>query len=235
MGGDKYVEVPEFAPRVWDAMCDLLGGEDRIGKPCRWSDHFIVNLAVGADEPWRAPGPTTPGWHKDGDFFRHFLDSPEQGLLVFVNWTDVVHQGGPTYVATDSVPVVAKFLAEHPEGVLPQEFNFKALLSECKDFVEMTGEAGDVTLLHPYTLHAASQNLLRASRIITNPPVHLNEPMVFNRPNPDDFSPVELGVLRGLGVDSYDFRPTGQRERVVPERVRRQQEMMRREKEKAGV
>jgi hypothetical protein len=222
MGGDQYVSVKEFAPRVFDAMCDLLGGEERIGQPVRWSDHFIVNLGVRADEPWEPAGPTTPGWHKDGDFFRHFLDSPEQGLLVFVNWTDVVHQGGPTYIATDSVPVVAKFLAEHPEGVLPGEFDFKALIHQCHEFEEATAAAGDVYLLHPYLLHAASQNPLRRIRIITNPPVHLTAPMQFDRPNP---SPVERAVLAGLGVDRYEFHPTAPRERVVPERVRRQEAM----------
>lgn len=232
MGGSNFVQVKEFAPRVYDAMCDLLGGEERIGQPVRWSDHFIVNLGIRADEPWEPAGPSTPGWHKDGDFFRHFLDSPEQGLLVFVNWTDVVHQGGPTYVATDSVPVVAKFLAEHPEGVLPNEFDFKGLVSQCREFEEATGKAGDVFLLHPYVLHAASQNPLRLIRIITNPPVHLNEPMRFDRPD-GDYSPVERAVLRGLGVDRYDFRPKSPRERVVPERVKRQEQMMREEAERA--
>jgi hypothetical protein len=55
------------------------------------------------------------GWHKDGDFFRHFLVSAEQALLTFVLWTDMLHKGGGTFVAADSVPVVARFLAEHPD------------------------------------------------------------------------------------------------------------------------
>ncbi len=222
MGGDKQVPVKEFAPRVYDAICDLVGGEERLGQPCQWSDHFIVNLGVGADQPWQPAGPDTAGWHKDGDFFRHFLNSPEQGLLVFVNWTDVVHQGGPTYIATDSIKVVAEFLANRPEGVLPREFNFKELIGQCRDFEEATGEAGDVFLLHPFMLHAASQNPLRLVRIITNPPVHLREPLQFNGENP---SPIERAVLKSLGVQRYDFVPTGAPEKVVPERVKRQQRM----------
>ncbi|MHB8636932.1 MAG: phytanoyl-CoA dioxygenase family protein [Fimbriimonadaceae bacterium] len=233
MGGDKFVLVKEFAPRVYDAITDLVGGEDRLAQPCRWSDHFIVNLGIRADEPWQPAGPDTPGWHKDGDFFRHFLDSPEQGLLVFVNWTDVVHQGGPTYIATDSVPVVAQFLAAHPEGVLPGGFNFPGLVGQCREFEEATARAGDVYLLHPFVLHAASQNPLRLIRIITNPPVHLTEPLRFNRAKAADFSPVELGVLAGLGVDRYDFAPTMPRERVVPERVKRQERMQQEERERA--
>ena len=56
------------------------------------------------------------GWHKDGDFFRHFLDSPEQGLLTFVLWSDIEPRGGGTFVAADSVPVVARTLAAAPGG-----------------------------------------------------------------------------------------------------------------------
>lgn len=232
MGGDQFVQVREFAPRVFDAICDLIGGEERLGQPCHWSDHFIVNLGIRADEPWEPAGPQTPGWHKDGDFFRHFLNSPEQGLLVFVNWTDVVHLGGPTYIATDSVPVIARYLAARPGGVLPNEFDFRARVSECRQFEEATANAGDVYLLHPFVLHASSQNPLRVIRIITNPPVHLKEAMRFDRPNWEDHSPVERGVLAGLGVERYEFVATAAPERVVPERVRRQQEMMRAEKER---
>ena len=32
--------------------------------------------------------------------------------------------------------------------------------------------------------------------------------MNFNRPSADDFSPVERAILRGLGVERLDFRPT---------------------------
>jgi hypothetical protein len=60
------------------------------------------------------------------------------------------------------------------------------------------------------------------ARLITNPPIALREPMRFDRPDP---SPVELAVLRALGVERLDYRPTGERERVVPERVLRQQRM----------
>lgn len=235
MGGDKYVEVKDFAPRVYDAICDLVGGEERLSGPCRWSDHFIVNVGVRADEPWQPAGPETPGWHKDGDFFRHFLDSPEQGLLVFVNWTDVVHLGGPTYIATDSVPVITRHLADHPEGVLPKAFDFPGLVGQCHDFEEATAMAGDVYLLHPFLLHAASQNPLRVIRIITNPPVSLAEPLNFNRPNLEDHSPVEQAILAALGVERYDFQPTAPREAVIPERVKRQQRMMEEEAERAKL
>jgi hypothetical protein len=218
----SHVDARTFAPAAWRAAVEVTGGEDRVLLPWRWSDGFIANLGVGGDQPWQPPSPTAAGWHQDGDFFRHFLDSPEQALLTLVLWTDMLPRGGGTFVAADSVPVVARFLAEHPEGVLPGDFDYAKLIGQCRDFVEMTGDAGDVVLLHPYMLHATSQNVLGVSRIITNPPLALREPMNFHRPDADDFSLVERAVLRGLGVDRLDFAPAAPRENLVPERVRRQ-------------
>ncbi|MCC5830583.1 MAG: phytanoyl-CoA dioxygenase family protein [Phycisphaeraceae bacterium] len=223
-------DVPDIAPDVWLAVCELLGGEERIKAPFVWSDAFIVNLREGADDPWQAPHERKAGWHKDGDFFRHFLDSPEQGLLTIVLWSDVVHQGGPTYIAPQSIGLIARYLAEHPEGRLPNEFPIAELIDQCDHFVEATGNAGDVYLMHPYMLHTVSQNVLRRPRFITNPPVQLNEPMNFNRPDPESFSAVERAVLRGLGRERLDFKPAAPREAVVPERIKRQARMLEEEK-----
>ena len=221
----QLLDVKDFAPKAWLAACDLVGGEDRIAQPFGWGDGFIVNLSEGADRPWEPASADSPGWHKDGDFFRHFLDSPEQGLLTLVLWSDVRHQGGATFAAADSVGPVARFLADRPGGVLPLEFDIRSLVGKCSRFVEATGEVGDVYLLHPFILHAKAQNVLRLPRLITNPPVHLHEAMRFDRPNYDDHSLVEKAILRGLGVERYEFNATAPREKVVPERVRRQERM----------
>src|SRR5688500_18929091 len=47
----ERVEVKELAPQVWDAACDLLGGEERIQPGFSFSDGFIVNLREGDDRP----------------------------------------------------------------------------------------------------------------------------------------------------------------------------------------
>jgi len=232
------VPAAEVSPHAWGAMCELLGGEDRVHS-CTWGDSFIVNLGSEADtETWQPPSPQSGGWHKDGDFFRHFLDSPEQGLLTIVLWSDVLPRGGATFIAKDSVAPVARYLAAHPEGVGPGEFHFGSLINECHHFAEATGEAGDVYLMHPYMLHASSKNALRRPRFITNPPASLKEPMQFNRSNPDDFSLVELAILRSLGVDRLDFQPTRPRERITPGSATRKQQMLEDEKARlaaAGV
>jgi len=223
-------EVKDFSPKAWSAICELMGGEDRVLQPTIWGDSYILNLRRGADRPWQPPSPETPGWHKDGDWFVHFLDSPEQGLLVVVIWSDIKPKSGGTFIIGDSVPVVARFLKEHPEGVMPGGFPFRQFAAECNDFIELTGNAGDIVLLHPYMLHASSQNPSGVPRFMTNPAISFKEPMQFNRENPDDFSIVERTILRSLGVDCLDFQITGKRERVVPERVRKQQEMLEQEK-----
>lgn len=224
----------DFAPKAWGAMCDLLGGADRV-QPCGWSDAFIANFSEGLDRPWEGPSPQSPGWHKDGDFFRHFLDSPEQGLLVLVLWSDIAPRGGGTFIAPDSIPRVARFFADHPEGVLPGGIPFRQMISECREFEECTGRTGDVVLCHPFLLHTVSQNHGGKARFITNPPASLKEPMDFNRANPDDFSPVERIVLNALGVERLSFEPTGPRERIVPERVKREQAAIAEQRERLAT
>lgn len=221
LSSHEAVDAEQLAPRAWHAAMELLGGEDRAELPWLWKDGFIANLGVGDDRPWDAPGPDMRGWHKDGDFFRHFLDSPEQGLLTIVLWTDMHHRGGGTFIAPDSIGVIARYLAQHPEGVLPDdiETDMDSLIHQCQELLELTGELGDVVLLHPYMLHATSQNVIQHGRIITNPPIAMNAPFEFDRENAAEFSPVELSVLRGLGVDRYRFERTGEREDVVPQRV----------------
>jgi Phytanoyl-CoA dioxygenase (PhyH) len=229
------VDAREFAPKAFAAAVQVLGGQERIELPWNWTDGFIANLGVGDDRPWAAPSPALEGWHKDGDFFRHFLDSPEQGLLTIVLWTDMHHRGGGTFIAPDSVPVVARYLADHPEGVLPGDFDFQALIRQCHDFVELTGDLGDVVLMHPYMLHATSQNVIQHGRLITNPPIALREPMRFNRDDSAEFSAVEAAVLRALGVDRFEFQRTGERENVVPARVLEQQRREAAERERLAA
>jgi hypothetical protein len=237
MPATERFPMPEIAPRAWQAACQLLGGAERV-VPCNWGNGMIANFHKGADQPWQPPSPRVGGWHKDGDFFRHFLDSPEQGLLTIVIWSDIEPRGGGTFVACDSVPPVARLLAAHPEGVLPQgapEATFGSLIRQCTEFVELTGRAGDVVLIHPFILHASSQNHSGRARFITNPPIMLREPMQFNRENPADFSPVERAILRGLGVERLDFHPTAERERIISEGVKRRQKALEEEQARMAL
>jgi hypothetical protein len=229
--GMNRVEIASFAPKAWGAICDLLGGEKRIADNPTWSDGFIINFNLGAGEPWQAPSREVGGWHKDGDFFRHFLDSPEQGLLTIVIWSDILPKSGGTFIAPDSIQHIARLLLKNPQGLLP-DVGFGKHIDRCSKFLELTGKTGDVVLLHPYMLHSASRNPSGRPRFITNPPIALREPMCFGREQMSDHSPVELAVLKSLGVERLEFKPTAPRERIVPERVKRQQKMLEEQKER---
>ena len=187
MPGQRTVKVSEFSPKAWGAICDLVGGEHKITEDTKyWKDNFIVNL--GEKDTGRVPDTEAPkaleGWHTDGDTFKHFLDSPDQGLVMTPIWSDEVkHLGGPTFIAPDSIEVVCKFLLEHPEGVMPgAEFGYRRRIDDCKEFVECISKLGDVVLCHPQMLHTSSHNTLRIPRFMTNPTVILKEPFRFDLP-----------------------------------------------------
>lgn len=226
MDRKNTLPIKELSPKAWAAMCDVVGGEDRIDNrvmeiesrhfttinSTEWSDAFIVNFHRGADKPWQPPSAQSGGWHKDGSFFRHFLDSREQALLTIVLWSDVNHKGGGTFVIPDSTRVMARYLADHPEGIDPGQFPFNELVAQCNEFEEITGEVGDFIILHPFMIHASSQNVLGKPRFMTNPPIVLREPMNLNRENSEDFSLLERATLHYLGVDRLDFQPTRERD-----------------------
>lgn len=209
----RTIPMQEASPMLWDAVCELLGGEDRIDERTRhFNNSFNLNVNNGADEPWKGPSAASPGWHKDGWFFRHFLDSPEQALLCLVIWRDIHPKSGGTFYAPDSVPFICRELLDHPEG-LSHTNNWGRWIHECRDFRELTAEAGDVVILHPFMLHAASQNPSGRIRFMNNKVVSLTEPMQFNRPD-GDYTPLEQSILKALGVESIDYRITRERKRT---------------------
>jgi len=212
----------EVAPRAAEVLHALVGGPDAISF-AGVQDNLIVNLPDRDARPfspaeWAVGG----GWHKDGDWFRHYLDSPEQGLLVIVFWRDVVDAQGPTHVAVDSIPGVADLLARHPEGFVPEELrpHIAEVVAGCSDFRAVTGRRGDVLFAHPFLCHRASVNTIEAPRVISNTSVMLREPMRFDRPDGGP-SAVERSILDALGVERLPFEPVGERARVTSERQRR--------------
>jgi hypothetical protein len=208
----RSILIEEAAPEMWDVVCELLGGEDRIdSKTLNFSNGFNLNVNRGADERWKGPSAESTGWHKDGWFFRHFLDSPEQALLCLVIWRDIEPKSGGTFYAPDSVPVICKELFDHPEG-LPHFHKWGQLIDQCNDFREVTASAGDVIILHPYLLHAPSQNPSGRIRFMNNKVVSLKEPMQFNRPD-ENYDALEESIIQALGGEPFDFRITRERKR----------------------
>ncbi|KAJ5339529.1 hypothetical protein N7452_006257 [Penicillium brevicompactum] len=233
MDETKTEPVKTFAPKAWDAMCQLLGGKDRISSAsATWNDAFIVNLGSPQSEgTWPNPADLW-GWHVDGDFFIHFLDSPEQALLVIPLFTNIQERAGGTMICSDATKFIAQHLYNHPEGVSPYMYPrgqtpdgdpmdtpfYSDILKNCRNFHEMTGNAGDVILMHPLMCHSVSVNSLRHPRVITNPPVSLKKPFNFDRKDPAEYSIVERSTLQMLEKDRLPgWRIRGKRKFVVPE------------------
>lgn len=201
----------EVVPTIWGATCDLLGGEDRVRKQ-PWTDGFVVNFAKGSDAPYELPTPTTPGWHIDGDYYRRYLDTPESALLTISLFSEVKPKGGPTVALPESVQLVSRYLNEHRDGPHIVDMGLSSMAKQCTEVVELTGQAGDVFLVHAFMLHAASPNVLRIPRIMQNSSSELLEPMCFDREDPSEYSPVERSILKALGVDRLDYATEGPRE-----------------------
>lgn len=216
-------DLRDVGPRAADALAELVGGEDALsfgGLP----DNLIVNFPDPSKAWWAPNDRDAPGagWHKDGDWFRHFLDSPEQGLLGIVFWRDVTDRQGATYAAMDSIPLIARFLGDHPEGVRPGSFPIREIVSQCRDLRPITGRQGTVIWAHPFLVHSASVNATDRLRIISNTSAMLREPLRFSGPGAR--TPIERVILDALGVDELDFHITHERERIESDRERRWRE-----------
>ena len=236
-GSGRKFTLRTEAPRAFRALADVVGGAERLphgGERLAWGDGAIANLGGGE--------PTAPGsggtedrtstnavpiearqrsWHKDGWHFRHFLDSPEQGLLVVPIYSDILPQSGGTRIATDSIAPVARLLASNPQGfhadsVQGAGYLIPGLVEQCSRFQELTGETGDMAILHPYMLHRPCANPSTRPRFIANAALVLAEPMRFDRPRHETCSLVELAVLRALGTARFPFAIEGEREAFVP-------------------
>lgn len=76
-----------------------------------WHNGFIVNCGKPEYKPDdELDFRTLDNWHVDGDFFIHYLDSPEQALLVIPLFSDIEPKCGGTVLCSDGVGVFAKHL-----------------------------------------------------------------------------------------------------------------------------
>lgn len=109
---------PEFdrcnTERLTQAIEDLVGVGRLLEREHPSWGWWPVNFFVGRDRPWTIP---TRGWHWDGHHFRHFVDSPDQGLLALCVFSEIRSRGGGTLVAEGSHKVIARLLAGHPDGI----------------------------------------------------------------------------------------------------------------------
>jgi hypothetical protein len=190
-------------PSVLDCFTDRLAAaiEELVGVG-RWSGTrqwglWPVNFHYGRDEPDAVP---TWGWHVDGNWFRHTLDCPKQGLLVIGLFSDVEPGGGGTVVAGGSHRRTARVLAMHPDGLTHLELFAEVLADPIGDFHELTGAAGDVVLAHPFLFHTRGFKRCGRPRVISNTEAPLLAPLGLNRPD-GDYSVLERSIVAALNEE----------------------------------
>lgn len=194
--GPETVVIEEFAPAAWATACDLLGGPDRI-KTRTWTNYLIINLCDEIELGLDTPAPGAPSWHIDDPSPATRLDRITNGLIGIALFDRLLPSSGNTWVAPDSVGLVARDLAAHPEGVDYVVQRGTRITAQCKRFHEFVGEAGDVLLMHPLMMHSASPNRSGRIRWMGNPMIYLHEPLNPFRPV-EELSPVELAIHRAI-------------------------------------
>ncbi len=149
----------------------------------------------GIPEPYDYP---SSGWHIDGNWFRHTIDCAKQGLLIIGLFTDIRLRWGGTILAGGSHKLAARVLAKHPDGISHTDLFAEALREPLGNFHEITGNAGDVVLCHPFLFHSRGYKHGGPPQIISNTEAGLREPLNLRRSNFADYSPLERSIVQAL-------------------------------------
>ncbi len=165
-----------FSDRLAEAIGELVGRDRWCGER-RWG-FWPVNFHFGSDAPEPVPDWS---WHVDGNWFRHTVDSPHQGLLLIGLFSEIAPGGGGTIVAGGSHRRAARILAAHPDGLTHRELFDLALADPIGNFTELTGAAGDVVLAHPFLFHTRGYKRSGPPRFISNSETPLLAPLQLDR------------------------------------------------------
>ena len=109
---DRHSTAPvkEISPRGWGALCDVVGGKERVDPhvyeiesqhfttidALEWSDAFIVNFRRGADQPWQAPPDIPAGTRTAATSATSWTAASHLTVLL---WSEVAPRGGGTFIA----------------------------------------------------------------------------------------------------------------------------------------
>lgn len=180
--------------KYFDAVDDLCGEG-------RWFAHRGAGvwpvLFPGFYKEWNVP---EENWHIEGNWFHHRINSSEQGLVGIQFFTDIEQGGGGTGIRKGSHHFTAKVLADaEPDGLDEHELYWRVKpLVKKLPIVEITGNAGDIIFIHPFTLHGSSTNISNNVRIAANKCISLHDKLNICRSNPEDYSVVELTIVESL-------------------------------------
>jgi hypothetical protein len=195
---EERLTAPEILGCFTDSLAEAI---EAITGPGRWCGRrswgfWPVNFRYGAGQPRRAI--PASGWHADGNWFRHTIDSPRQGLLLIGLFSDIGEGCGGTIVASGSHHRTARVLAAHPEGMTHLELSDAVLAEPIGNFTELVGEAGDVVLAHPFLFHTRGFKHAGPPRIISNTEAGLTAPLRLDRSDGSPYSVLEQSIRTAL-------------------------------------
>lgn len=152
--------------------------------------------------------PQAIDWHIDTKADGQSVNSADLGLSIMEYFSDIDRSGGGTAIRVGSHRAVARMAAKADFQLTADELSERvAPLTGHLPVVQITARAGDVLLMHPFTLHAASSNITQQVRIAANRPISLIEPINFNRTDSRMYSPVEWAVVNALDCARERERP----------------------------
>ncbi len=162
---------------------------------------------VGGTIPVRFPSESDPGdagWHVDGSYdgdggYWINVASRARALLCLFLFSDVGPHDAPTELKIGShldIPAMLEPFGEAGMNSTRLSVTLpRSTLERPSAFA--TGCAGDVFVCHPFVVHRATWPHRGAgARMLAQPGIMHNEPFALDGINP---SPVEQGILRGLG------------------------------------
>jgi hypothetical protein len=182
-----------FTDRLDAGVKQLLGADRWCGER-RWG-LWPVNFSFGSGQPYDFP---TSSWHIDGNWFRHSIECPSQGLLIIGLFTDIEPRFGGTILSAGSHKHTARVLARHTGDISHLDLFSEVLTDPLGNFHEVTGSAGDVVLAHPFLFHTRGMKHCGPPRIISNTEASLLEPMRLNRSDVNDYSILERSIIQAL-------------------------------------
>jgi hypothetical protein len=202
--GQSMVQIQKgFACAPFNRIMNerLSSGLDQIVGVDRWSFYELYGW-------WSLLFPGLPGpggWHVDGGQFRirgHLTDHHHALVTLFL-FSDTGLGDGGTAMIRGSHLAVARAIAQTGEsGIDWNELKPKLeagnLLSP-KDaqIAHLTGEAGDVALMHPFLVHGFGANRGSHIRFACNPLFQLKEPLELERTD-GRYSAVELAIRNAI-------------------------------------
>lgn len=179
--------------RYRQTLDDLCGAR-------RWETNLGVGYWVNIFPQWPASKiePRPLRFHIDTRV-SPALDAAPLGLVVMEFFSNANTGGGGTAILAGSHRCVARVANENGFRLDDDPLVLRAsALTMHLPVIQTIPRAGDVLLMHPFTMHATSPNVTTQVRLAAHRPVSLFEPMNFHRIDSSLYSPVEWAVVNAI-------------------------------------